>query len=204
MLTRDVKSHVNLPVLGHSTRVFIGARGATYLCQRHLDPRVPGLSLEYSHEGGYRQSLRYTLLLTWPNSRMPTWGLALWAKLTWASLHGEGAGGPVVFDRAFVLSRRSEGGRTGLRLVSAHGLSGGSCGCVLCLRNARWKSSSEGGMFAFVPTGVAPRDSSFVVFENFLMLSSMQPLKLKLIKIIRLRIKQIIPMSGLGEAGSST
>jgi hypothetical protein len=77
-------------------------------------------------------------------------------------------------------------------------------------------------MFAFIPTGVAPeirvdlrnnqlegpkfafRMSSFVVFENFLMLSSMQPLKLKLIKIIRLRIKQIIPMSGLGEAGSST
>ena len=81
MLTRDVKSHVNLLVLGHNTRVFIGARGAAYLCQTHLDPRVPGLSPEYSHEEGYRQSLRYTLFQTRPNSRMPTWGPALWAEL---------------------------------------------------------------------------------------------------------------------------
>jgi hypothetical protein len=51
MLTRDVKSHVNPPVHGHSTRVFIGTRGAAYPCQRHLGPRLPGLSLEYSHEG---------------------------------------------------------------------------------------------------------------------------------------------------------
>jgi hypothetical protein len=35
----------------HSTWVFIGTRGAACPCQRHLDPRVPGLSLEYSHEG---------------------------------------------------------------------------------------------------------------------------------------------------------
>ena len=42
---------------------------------------------------------------------------------TWASLRGEGVGGPVVFDGAFVLSRVSEGGRTGLHLVSALGLS---------------------------------------------------------------------------------
>jgi hypothetical protein len=31
--------------------VFIGTRGVACPCQRHLDPRVPGLSLEYSHEG---------------------------------------------------------------------------------------------------------------------------------------------------------
>jgi hypothetical protein len=36
---------------GHSTGVFIGTRGAVSPCQRHLDPRVPGLSPEYSHEG---------------------------------------------------------------------------------------------------------------------------------------------------------
>jgi hypothetical protein len=53
MLTRDVKSHVNLPVLGHSTGVFIGTQGTAYPCQRHLDPRVPGLSLEYSHVGRF-------------------------------------------------------------------------------------------------------------------------------------------------------
>jgi hypothetical protein len=51
MLMWDVKSHVNLPVLGHNTGVFIGTQGVAYPCQRHLDPRVPDLSLEYSHEG---------------------------------------------------------------------------------------------------------------------------------------------------------
>jgi hypothetical protein len=36
------------------------------------------------------------------------------------------------------------------------------------------------------------------------MVSSIQPLNLKLIKTIRLRIKQLVPPSGLGEVGSST
>jgi hypothetical protein len=36
------------------------------------------------------------------------------------------------------------------------------------------------------------------------MVSSMQPLNLKLIKIIRLRIKQLVPQSDLGKVGSST
>jgi hypothetical protein len=30
--------------------VFIGTRGAVCYCQRRLDPRVPSLSPEYSHE----------------------------------------------------------------------------------------------------------------------------------------------------------
>ena len=63
---------------------------------------------------------------------------------TWASLGGEGVGGPVDFGGAFVVSRVSEGGQTGLRLVRALGLSGGSYGRGLRLRNARWKTSSEG------------------------------------------------------------
>jgi hypothetical protein len=46
--------------------------------------------------------------------------------------------------------------------------------------------------------------SCLVVFENFLMVSSMQPLNLKLIKIIGLRIKQLVPLSDLGEVGSNT
>jgi hypothetical protein len=54
MLRRDVKCHVNLPVLGHSTGVFIGTRGVAYPCQRHLDPRVSSLSPEYSDEGRLR------------------------------------------------------------------------------------------------------------------------------------------------------
>jgi hypothetical protein len=36
------------------------------------------------------------------------------------------------------------------------------------------------------------------------MVSSMQPLNLKLIKIIRLRIKKLVPQSDLGKVGSST
>jgi hypothetical protein len=63
---------------------------------------------------------------------------------TWASLRGEGVGGPVVFGGAFVLSRVSEGSRTGLHPVSALGLSGGLCVSSLRLRKARTKSSSEG------------------------------------------------------------
>jgi hypothetical protein len=51
MLTQGVKSHDNLPVLWHNTGVFIGTRGVACPCQRHLDPRLPGLSPEYSHEG---------------------------------------------------------------------------------------------------------------------------------------------------------
>jgi hypothetical protein len=51
MLTWDVKSYINLHALGHSTGVFIGARGAACPFQRHLDPRVLGLSPEYSNEG---------------------------------------------------------------------------------------------------------------------------------------------------------
>jgi hypothetical protein len=50
-LTWDVKSLVSLSMPGHSTGVFIGTRGTACPCQRHLDPRVPGLSPEYSHEG---------------------------------------------------------------------------------------------------------------------------------------------------------
>jgi hypothetical protein len=80
MLTWDVKSHVNLSVLWRSTGVFICTRGVACPCQRHLDPGVPGLPQNIPTRGGYSQSLRYTLLQTRPNSRMPTWGPALWAE----------------------------------------------------------------------------------------------------------------------------
>jgi hypothetical protein len=63
---------------------------------------------------------------------------------TWASLRGEGVGGPVVFGGAFALSHVSKGGRTGLHPVSALGMSGGFYGSSLRLRKARMKSSSEG------------------------------------------------------------
>jgi hypothetical protein len=50
MLTRGVKSHDNLLVLWHSTGLFIGTRGVVCPYKKHLDPRLPGLSPEYSHE----------------------------------------------------------------------------------------------------------------------------------------------------------
>jgi hypothetical protein len=50
-LARNAKSFVNLLAYGHYTGVFIGTRGTARPCQRCLDPRVSGLSPEYSHEG---------------------------------------------------------------------------------------------------------------------------------------------------------
>jgi hypothetical protein len=57
-----------------------------------------------------------------PNYTCPRGAQLYGLNRTWASLGGEGAGGPVEFGRAFVLSRVSEGGRIGLRPVSALGL----------------------------------------------------------------------------------
>jgi hypothetical protein len=61
-LTQNAKSFVNLPVPQHSTGVFIGTRGATCPCQRYLDPRVPGLSPEYSHEGRLQTVITVNLI----------------------------------------------------------------------------------------------------------------------------------------------
>jgi hypothetical protein len=58
---------------------------------------------------------------------------------TWASLGGEGVGGPVDFSGAFVLSRVSEGGRTGLCPISALGLSW----CVLWIRPSPAQGENE-------------------------------------------------------------
>jgi hypothetical protein len=43
----------------------------------------------------------------------------------------------MVLGGAFVASPRTEGGRTGLRLGNALGLSSGSCGCGLHPRSAK-------------------------------------------------------------------
>ena len=72
-LTRDVKSLVCLPVPRHSTRVFIGTRGVACPCQRHLDPQVPGLSLEYSHEG----RLQTVITVNFITELGPTWECAI-------------------------------------------------------------------------------------------------------------------------------
>jgi hypothetical protein len=138
MVTRGVKSHDNLSVLWHSTGVFIGTRGAACPCQRHLDPQVPGLSLEYSHEWRLQPVITIYFIT---DTAQPTHAHArpniCGPNCTWASPRVEEVGGPVVFGEAFVLSRRSEGGRTGLRLLNTLGLSGGSCECSLRPCSAR-------------------------------------------------------------------
>jgi hypothetical protein len=58
-----------------------------------------------------------------PNHACPRGAQLCGPNRTWASLGGEGVGGLVDFGGAFDLSRVSEGGRTGLHLVSALGLS---------------------------------------------------------------------------------
>jgi hypothetical protein len=49
--SRDGDCSVNLASQGHCTEVFIGTRAANVPRQVRLCPRVPGLSLEYSHKG---------------------------------------------------------------------------------------------------------------------------------------------------------
>jgi hypothetical protein len=58
-----------------------------------------------------------------PNRTCPRGAQLYGPNRTWVSLGGDGVGGPVDFGGAFVLSRVSEGGRTGLHPVSALGLS---------------------------------------------------------------------------------
>jgi hypothetical protein len=149
MLTRDVKSHVNLPVLGHSTRVFIGTRGIAYPYQKHLDPRVPGLFPEYFNEG----RLQTVIMVYFITDTVCPHGAQLCKpNHTWASLHGEGVGGPVVFGGAFVLSRRSEGGQIGLRLVSALVYPAGLADAVFICATHGESRRAKGGVFAFIPT----------------------------------------------------
>jgi hypothetical protein len=61
-LARNAKSFVNRPVYEHCTRIFIGTRGAVCPCQRRLDPRVPGLSTEYSHDGRLQIVIKVNLI----------------------------------------------------------------------------------------------------------------------------------------------
>jgi hypothetical protein len=159
MLTRDVKSHVNPPVLGHNTVVFIGTRGAAYPCQRHLGPRVPGLCLEYSHDGRLQTVITVNFItdtaqLTHGHAGPSSVGRTVHGSLSvvreWEVLWS--SAGP-----SSCLSQ-SEGCRNGLRLVGALGLSGRSYGCSLRRRKARWKSSSEGWRVRLCPNIWPPRD----------------------------------------------
>jgi hypothetical protein len=61
-LTRDGNCSVNLASQGHCTGVFIGTRVSDVPRQGRLCPRVPGLSLEYSHKGGLQTVITEKLL----------------------------------------------------------------------------------------------------------------------------------------------
>jgi hypothetical protein len=109
------QSHNNfLPALWHSTVVFIGTRGTARPCQVHLDPRLPSLSLEYSHERRLQQVIttyfitdtaQPTLLTQGPDAGPCYMGRIVHGHLP--ALRGSRFYG---LHWAFVLSRLSEGG----------------------------------------------------------------------------------------------
>jgi hypothetical protein len=87
-----------------------------------------------------------------PNHICPRGAQLYGPNRTWASLGGEGACGPVDFGKAFVLSRVSKGGQTGLRPVSALGLFWRVVDSAFaCARRGRSRRAM-GGVFAFAPT----------------------------------------------------
>jgi hypothetical protein len=155
MLTQDVKSHVNLPMLGHSTGGFIGTRGIAYPCQKHLDLRVPGLSLEYSHEG------RLQTVIT-------VYFITDTAQFTHAhvgpSFVGQTVHGPLFVVREWEVMWSSAGPSS--CLVRAKGVEhasvwsaslvcpAGLADAVCATRGGSCRA--KGGMFAFVPTIPCP------------------------------------------------
>jgi hypothetical protein len=152
-LARNAKSFVNLPVPGHNTGVFIGTRGAACLCQRRLDPRVPGLSPEYSHEGRLQIVIKVNLITDTTLITLVLVGPITMGRIT----HGPP---PVVRERevrrrrqGLLLATREQRGshrpppdrRPQLVLVCSVDLA------FVCIRRGRSRRA-KGGMFAFAPT----------------------------------------------------
>jgi hypothetical protein len=141
--------------------VFIGTRWVAYPCQKHLDPRVPDLSPEYSHKMKVIDShygilyYRHGLIHACPRGTQ-----FCGPNRTWASLRGEGVGGPVVFDGAFELSRQSEGVEQAsvwsAPLVCPAGLADAVFICSMRGGSRR----AKGGVFAYVPTFAIRETSS--------------------------------------------
>jgi hypothetical protein len=73
-------SFVNLASQGHCTGVFIGTRASNVPRQGRLCPRVPRLSLEYSHKGGLQTVITEKLLQMRPITYLSTWGPLQWAE----------------------------------------------------------------------------------------------------------------------------
>jgi hypothetical protein len=77
---RDSDCSVNLASQGHYTGVFIGTRVSIVPRQGRLCPRVPELSLEYSHKGRLQTVITEKLLQMRPVICLPTRGLLQWAE----------------------------------------------------------------------------------------------------------------------------
>jgi hypothetical protein len=109
-------------VPGHCTRVFIGTRGAACPCQRRLDPRVPGLSPEYSHEGRLQIVIKVNLITDTTLITLVLAGPITMGRIT----HGPP---PVVreqevhrYRQGLRLATRERRGHAGLRPVGAFGM----------------------------------------------------------------------------------
>jgi hypothetical protein len=79
-LTRDDNCSVNLASQEHYTGVFIGTRAANVPRQGRLCPRVPGLSLEYSHKRRLQAVITEKLLQIRLVTRLFTRGPLQWAE----------------------------------------------------------------------------------------------------------------------------
>jgi hypothetical protein len=75
------QSHNDLPALWHGMGVFIGTRGAACPCKKHLDPRLPSLSSEYSHEGRLQRVITTYFITDMSQPTLLTRGPATWDEL---------------------------------------------------------------------------------------------------------------------------
>jgi hypothetical protein len=153
MLTRGIKIHDNLSVLWHSKEVFIGTRGAVCPWQRHLDPRVPGLSPKFSHEGRLQPVITVYFIT---DTAQPTHAHA------GPSFLGRTVHGPLPVPRKWEVLWSSTGPSsclTGAKGAEQASVWSAPLVCpagpvdTVFVRAARGRSRrAKGGVFAFTPT----------------------------------------------------
>jgi hypothetical protein len=90
--TGNSNSSVHLASQGHCTGVFIGTRVSNVPRQGRLCPRVPGLSLEYSHKERLQTVITEKLLQMRPITCLSARARYSGPNPTWASERDEDAG----------------------------------------------------------------------------------------------------------------